>query len=132
MKAFAIWLAMTLIAFLGLSGGYHVALTVDPHKVLVVVDSSFAMRPDWHRVRGILNRIEDRRYAQFSLATEKGPVHGYRPRLDSSRLTPYAPRDFSRLPHALPEAANASEIILITNAPARQTDSFDGWTVIRP
>jgi len=86
MKAFFSWLAITLAAFGGLGGGYHLALEGNPHRVLVVVDSSFAMKPDWSRIPRVLDRIDNERYAQFALATEKGPVHGYGSRLDAGRL----------------------------------------------
>lgn len=134
MRAFAIWLLITLVGFGGLGGGYHLSLSSDPHRVLVVVDSSFAMKPDWHRVSGVLDRIEKRRYARFALATEKGPVHGYGVRLDEGRLTPYAPRDFSKLDTlgAVPDLAGAEEYILVTNAPVGDTGGLGGWTIVRP
>lgn len=134
MRAFAIWLLITLAGFGGLGGGYHLSLSSDPHRVLVVVDSSFAMKPDWHLVPRALDRIEKRRYAQFALATEKGPVHGYGRRLDEGRLTPYAPRDFSNLEtlDAAPELAGAAEYVLITNAPPGDTGGLGGWTIVRP
>lgn len=134
MRAFALWLLLTLAGFGGLGGGYHLSLRGDPHRVLVVVDSSFVMKPDWHRVFGALDRIENRRYTQFALATEKGPVHGYRGQLDARRLTPYAPRDFSRLENLenTSELAGAEEIILVTNAPASSTVGLSGWTIVRP
>jgi hypothetical protein len=85
-------------------------------------------------VSGILDQIESRRYARFALATEKGPVHGYAPHIDDGRMTPYAPRDFSKLKTLgdVPELAGAQEYILITNAPADDTRGLGGWTVIRP
>ncbi len=134
MKAFLSWLTITLIAFGGLGGGYHLALGGDPHRVLVVVDSSFGMKPDWGRIARVLDKIDNRRYAQFALATEKGPVHGYERRLDAGRLTPYAPRDFSRLGSLdrVPELAGAEEFILVTNAPAGETGGLSGWTIVRP
>lgn len=134
MRAFAIWLLVTLAGFGGLGGGYHLSLSSDPHRVLVVVDSSFDMKRDWHRVPGLLDRIEKRRYAQFALATEKGPVHGYGARLDEGRLTPYAPRDFSRLEEldTAPELAGAEEYILVTNAGSGDTGGLGGWTIVRP
>lgn len=134
MKAFFSWLAVTLVAFSGLGGGYHLVLAGDPHRVLVVVDSSFGMKPDWNRIPRILDRIDNRRYSQFALATEKGPVHGYGRRLDAGRLTPYAPRDFSRLDglESAPELSGAEEYILVTNAPAGETGGLGGWTIVRP
>lgn len=134
MKAFFSWLAITLVAFGGLGGGYHLMLDSDPHRVLVVVDSSFGMKPDWNRVARVLDRIDNQRYSQFALATEKGPVHGYGRRLDAGRLTPYAPRDFSRLDSLgnAAELAGAEEYILVTNAPAGETGGLSGWTIVRP
>lgn len=134
MKAFFSWLVVTLVAFGGLGGGYHLALDGDPHRVLVVVDSSFGMKPDWGRVSRILDKIDNQRYSQFALATEKGPVHGYGRRLDAGRLTPYAPRDFSRLENLdnAPELAGAEEYVLVTNASGGETGGLSGWTIIRP
>jgi hypothetical protein len=134
MKAFFSWLVVTLVAFGGLGGGYHLVLDGDPHRVLVVVDSSFGMKPDWGRVSRILDNIDNQRYSRFALATEKGPVHGYDRRLGAGRLTPYAPRDFSRLENLdnAPELAGAEEYVLVTNAPAGETGGLGGWTIIRP
>ena len=134
MKVFFSWLGVTLAAFGGLGGGYHLALDANPHRVLVVVDSSFGMKPDWSRVSRILDKIDDRRYSRFALATEKGPVHGYERRLDAGRLTPYAPRDFSRLDSfdGIAELAGAEEYILVTNAPAGETAGLSGWAIVRP
>lgn len=134
MKAFFSWLAVTLVAFGGLGGSYHLVLNSNPHRVLVVVDSSFGMKPDWNRVPRILDKIDNQRYSQFALATEKGPVHGYKRRLEAGRMTPYAPRDFSlldSLDNAL-ELADADEYILVTNAPAGEIGGLGGWTVVRP
>lgn len=134
MKAFGVWLAIAAAGFGALSGGYHMALSADPHRVLVVVDSSFAMKAVWHRVPALLERIENQRYTQFALATEKGPVHTYGAQLKSERLTPYAPRDFSRIDglEDTPQFAGAQEYILVTNAPESETRNLAGWTVVRP
>lgn len=134
MKAFFSWLAVTLVSFGGLAGGYHLVLEGDPDRVLVVVDSSFAMKADWSRIPAVLDRLDDRRYARFALATEKGPVHGYRRYLDAARLRPYAPRDFARLGEldAAPELAGAEERILVTNATASETANLKGWRIVRP
>ncbi len=133
MKPFAIWLACTLAAFGGLGGGYHAALEADPRKVLVIVDSSFPMQQDWGRVKQAVERLEDRRYTRFGLATEKGPVHGWRGRLSLGRLVPYGPRNFDKLAQGdFPEIAEAGEVFLVTNAPQSELDRLDGWTVVRP
>jgi hypothetical protein len=134
MRAFAVWLATTLVAFGVLGGSYHLALTGEPRKVLVIVDSSFAMKPVWPKVRGAVREIGDRRYARFGLITEKNRVHGWRRRLELGRAAPYAPRDFAKLrdPQAFPEIGEATEVFLLTNAPGDQTRDFGGWTIIRP
>jgi len=134
MKAFGTWLAVTLVGFAGLSGGYHHSLSADPHRVLVVVDSSFDMKADWHRVPALLGRIENQRYAQFALATEKGPVHGYSAQLRSDRLTPYAPRNFSKIESlkGAPLFSGAEKFILVTNASKSEASGLGGWTILRP
>jgi hypothetical protein len=133
MKPFVIWLACTLASFAGLGGGYHAALTASPRKVLVIVDSSFPMQPVWGRVKQAVERLEDRRYTQFGLATEKGPVHGWRGRLKLGQLAAYAPRNFDKLAQRdFPEIGEATEVYLVTNAPDDELDRLDGWTVIRP
>ncbi len=133
MKPFAIWLVCTLAAFGGLGGGYHAALEADPRKVLVIVDSSFPMQPVWGGVKQAVEKLQDRRYTQFGLATEKGPVHGWRGRLGLGRLAPYAPRNFDKLARGdIREIGEASEVYLVTNAPDDELDRLDGWTVIRP
>ena len=134
MKAFATWLAITLASFAGLGGGYHVALTASPRKVLVIVDTSFPMKDDWYRVPGIFEEIETRPYAQFGLATEKSQVHGWASRLRPGQLTPYAPRNFDKLESGsvFPAIGDATDVYLVTNAPDDELEAFGGWTVVRP
>jgi hypothetical protein len=134
MKSFLVWLALTLGAFGGLGGGYHLALESAPRRVLVIVDSSFAMKPVWHRVSPLLRELGKRKYSEFSLVTEKGGVHGWASRLSPGKLAPYAPRDFAALEGGgrFPEIDEAGEVYLITNAPAGETADFGDWTVLRP
>ncbi len=134
MKPFGLWLAVALAAFGGLAAAYHLALTAAPHRVLVVVDSSFAMKDDWPGVKRTLNGFEARRYSEFALITEKRRVHGWRATLRPGRLTAYAPRDFAKLADgtAFPEIAEAAEIHFLTNAPDDALEPFDHWRLIRP
>ena len=134
MKAFLVWLTLTLGAFGGLGGGYHLALESAPRRVAVIVDSSFAMKPVWHRVSPLLRDLSQRKYSEFSLMTEKGAVHSWEQRLSPGKLAPYAPRDFAALEGGgrFPEVEEASEVFLITNAPAGETADFGGWTIVRP
>lgn len=133
MRPFSIWLAVTLLVYGGFGGGYHYYLTENPRKVAVVIDASFAMQPVWIQVPGILEKINAQRYAQFSLATEKGPIHGWSTSLKLGRTAPYAPRNFSRLMSKkhFPEMAEATEIQLITNAGPALTKNLSGFKIMR-
>ena len=134
MKPFLIWLTLTLTAFGSLGGAYHLALSGEPRKVLVIVDSSFPMKSIWHRVPQVLDGIGERRYAAFGLMTEKNRVHGWQSKLVLGRLAPYAPRDFAKLKAAkgAPEAEQATEVYFLTNAAEDQLDGLPSWTIIRP
>ncbi len=134
MKVFVLWAAATLLGFGSLGGAYHWSLSADPRAVLVIVDSSFAMKPVWHRVSPLLRDLSKRKYSEFSLVTEKGGVHGWASRLSPGKLAPYAPRDFAALEGGgrFPEIGEASEVYLITNAPAGETADFGAWTIVRP
>ena len=134
MKALLIWLGAAIIVLAGVAFGYHVFRENNPDRVLVVVDSSFPMHDAWNDVRARLDDIDDRRYSEFALITEKRRVHGWSSTLDLDGVEPYAPRDFSELekPDVYPEVEDASEIIFITNANASETKGFDGWKVVDP
>ncbi len=134
MKAFATWLAITLATFAGLGGGYHVALTASPRKILVIVDTSYPMKDDWRRVPGIVREIEARPYAEFGLATEKSQVHDWGPRIRLGQLTPYAPRNFDKLESGsvFPAIGDATDVYLVTNAPDSELEGLGGWIVVRP
>ena len=59
-----------------------------------MVDSSFQMRPVWSDVQLELDRIDDEDYAEFALATEKGPVHSWQPELELVGSSAFAPCTF--------------------------------------
>jgi hypothetical protein len=132
LKSFFQWLAFTLAGFGSLSGGYHFYLKEYPSRVLVVVDTSYPMKPDEAQVRAVLDEIDNRRYTEFSLYTEKAKVHGWLPQLTLGNVTYYAPRDWSQLTglKANPEFSEASDTILITNDPADPKQP-GGWKVMR-
>jgi hypothetical protein len=134
MKTFVIWLVGTLVAFGVLGGSYHLMLTGDPRKVVVIVDSSYPMTDVWPRVPKILRGLDDERYAVFSLLSEKSDVHGWQARLELGQLTPYGPRNFEKLGsgRTLPENTEAARVYFVTNAPAADLEPFDGWEIVRP
>ena len=133
MKPFSIWLAITLFVFGMFGGSYHFYLTENPRRVLVVVDSSFHMKSAWQQMSGVLKNLGSLRYAEFSLITEKNSVHGWSPRLNLGKVSPYAPRSFSKLEGKgnYPAIEEAGEIFFLTNADASMTEGFSGWHIIR-
>ncbi len=133
MKAFAIWLAITLGVFGAAGGGYHMYLTENPRRILVVVDASFPMKPGWRQLPGVLAGLSRARYTSYSLMTEKNKVHGWSPRLSLKGVTPYAPRDFSKLAGGgnYPEIGQATETYFVTNAAPALTESLPNWRIIR-
>lgn len=133
MKLFATWTLTLILSFGMLSGGYHLYLNNNPRKILVVVDSSFAMQPVWRRIPPLLEQIDRRRYSVYGLITEKSRIHGWTEQLNLGKVSPYAPRNFSGLNEAkYPEIEDASEIYLLTNAEASQLHDFQGWRVLQP
>lgn len=133
LKPFLQWLGFTLAGFGSLGGGYHVYLTENPARVLVVLDSSFPMQSDRAGAMVLLKEIGERHYTEFSLYTEKGIVHSWRTRLMPGNVTFYAPRDWQQLSSLQKnrEFADATRTILITNDPAYSKQS-DDWIVMYP
>lgn len=128
MRPFAIWLA----AFVVLFGAFafvtnNVRGTDD---VFVLVDSSFDMRDVWTRVPGELDRIDDERYSEFALATEKSIVHGYQERLRIGDVVPFAPCDNEQLTR-YPQIEAADHLVMITTEGSCLTEGLEGdWEII--
>jgi hypothetical protein len=71
MTRFILWLVLALVAFGGSAGGYHVYLTENPRRVAVVVDTSYPMQSVWGRVPLVLDELDEARYTEYSLASDK-------------------------------------------------------------
>ena len=129
MKPLAIW-APAVAAVFGLFA-IVTSATSETEQVYVVVDSSFQMRPVWSRVPDELDRIDARSRAEFALANEKAPIHGYEPQLTLAAVdVPFAPCDFEGIADT-PDAMAADERILITVAGNEcPTDDLVGWTIV--
>ena len=132
MKALAFWLAGFVVVF----GG--VALIINAvratERVFVVVDSSFDMTQVWDQVAGELDRLDDERYTEFALATEKNLVHTWGPQLDLAGVEAFAPCDFDEI-EDYTEVGEADELILITTNGSCETDTLtEAWdiTVLEP
>lgn len=134
MKPLAIWAAGVVATFAALAG--VTTATRDTEQVFVVVDTSFFMEDVLRRVPAELDRIDDRNYAEFALATvrdtETESIHGYRSDFDWVEGDAFRPCSFEDI-DSFPEASSADERILITSeesASSCSTSELDGWTII--
>ena len=127
MKPLAFWVIGLVIA-LGVFA-LVVNLVRETSRVFVVVDSSFPMTEVWDRVTGELDEIDDERYSEFALATEKSLVHSWSEELRLGAATPFAPCDFGEIT-AYTETAEADDLILITTSTSCPTEAFSDWSII--
>jgi hypothetical protein len=127
-RPFAIWLAAFVVVF-----GIFAFVTNnvrETDEVFVLVDSSFAMQDVWTRVAVELDRIDDERYSEFALATEKSVVHGYQERLRMGDVVPFAPCNNDRLDE-YPQVQTADRLVLITTDGSCLTEGLEGdWEII--
>jgi hypothetical protein len=132
MRAFGRWLKLAVCLFGLAAGGYHVYLGSHPKKVLVILDTSYPMSAVWDQVPSVLASIEASRYTIFALASDKGRIHGWRSTLELGRNVPYAPRYLKDLRQQLgtAELGEASEVVLITNAPEKELPPSTGWKIV--
>jgi hypothetical protein len=134
MKPFLVWLAIVILVFGGLGGGYHAMLLQNPRKVLVAVDSSFQMKSAWSRVPNLLDSLDNDRYTVYTLVTEKNPIHSWKSTLNLGALVPYAPLDLAKLtgPEKYPEIEQAAQKYLITTDQTLSSNpDFKEWTIIQ-
>lgn len=133
MKALVVWLLVVGAVFGAAMGIYVFVQSSDTERVFVVVDSSFPMTDDWAEVADVLDDLDDQRYAEFALATEKQSVHTWDDELLLAGVNPYAPRDLSRVlaPDGYPEQPEADRLVLVTNAPAAELEQLTAWEIIR-
>lgn len=127
MKPLAVW----VIGFLVVFGVFALVVSIvrDTGRVFVVVDSSFPMRRVWNQVPGQLDEIDDQRFSEFALATEKATVHSWSDNLRLGAVTPFAPCGFDDVA-AYTEIGEADKLILITTPASCPTNQFADWTII--
>ncbi len=130
MKALGVWLAGFVLLFGGYSGVTHLVRDSDPESVFVIVDSSFQMREVWTQVPDVLDEIDDARYAEYALATEKGPVHGWQEQLTLGAADAFAPCGFDRV-ETYPLVAEADQVVVVTTEGSCETDSLPSDWVVR-
>lgn len=129
-KLFSIWLVIAVLGWGGAAGAEHWRLTQEPHRLAVVLDSSYPMAIDWDRALELVRQLDHARYTVFAAFTEKGLVHSWSNELNFSRVTPYAPRDRERLGKLVqaPELAKAEQILYVTSDPAPVVPA--GWEIV--
>jgi hypothetical protein len=101
----------------------------DTDRVFVVVDSAFQMERVWNQVPNQLDEIDDQRFSEFALATEKTIVHSWSDQLRLGAVTPFAPCGFDDV-SAYAEVGEADELILITTQASCASDLFADWKII--
>jgi len=126
-KPLVIW----VIGFLVVLGVFAVVVNVvrDTGRVLVVVDSSFPMESVWNQVPDELDRIDDRRFSEFALGTEKNLVHSWSDMLRLGAVKPFAPCGFDDV-MAYTEIGEADDLILITTPASCPTDQFLDFEIV--
>ncbi len=128
MRAFGIWLAAFVVVF-GIFAVVNENVR-ETEEVFVLVDSSFGMQDVWTRVAVELDRIDDARYSEFALATEKSAVHGYQERLRIGDVVPFAPCENDEVGD-YPQIETADRLILITTDGSCLTEGLEGsWEII--
>jgi len=133
-KPLAIWLTAFLVIVGGLAVGYHFVRQANPEQVFVLIDSSFEMEREWSRLPRVLESLEGDRYAEYALFTEKQRVHSWAEelRLDDS-VNAWGPRDLSGVDASrFVELSDATDRILISNAPDSDLGGFSDWRIVRP
>ena len=136
MPIFFLWLGIAVICYGSISGSYQVYLERNPHKVLVVIDTSQEMQPAWPSVHPLLQKIGARRHSIFALVSEKDVIHDWAPMLLLDDTTPQGKRDFSRLTakenHL--DLSTEPKVYFITNAVQNELNSapFTDWHIYRP
>jgi hypothetical protein len=126
-KPLAVWVIGLLFVF----GVFALVVNIvrDTGRVFVVVDSSFQMERVWNQVPDQLDKIDNRRFSEFALATEKAMVHSWRDTLRLGAVTPFAPCGFEDVA-AYTEIGEADDLILITTPSSCTTEQFADWEII--
>jgi hypothetical protein len=126
-KPLAVW----VIGFLVVFGVFALVVNIvrDTGRVFVVVDSSFQMERVWSQVPERLDEIDDQRFSEFALATEKTMVHSWSDQLRLGAVTAFAPCGFDDVA-AYGEIDEADDLILITTPASCASELFADWKII--
>lgn len=129
MKQFAIWLAIFLLLFGGLSGFYHFYLSSTPQRVLVAIDVSESMNDYKLQIHDKLDFLRQRKYTEFAVITNSTSkkyqlLHDWQTALDTdqiSQINMYTNLELSGFLEN-EKIRQADEIIFVTNS--KHTDEI--------
>ncbi len=134
LKIFLLWFLVAGTLYAAVGGGLHLYLSSEPERILVAVDSSYAMKAKWPAVVELLERLDTKnRYTHFALITEKRSVHSWQPDLSLGNTRAYGPRRLQRLMEqdVFFSQQTADERILITSqSPGTEDLRKAGWDII--
>ncbi|MEM7238307.1 MAG: hypothetical protein AAF501_10865 [Pseudomonadota bacterium] len=129
MRAFLLWLILSLLCWTGLERWLDSSFRTNPRLVVVALDTSFAMEPVWNAIPPLLGNLDGAPYESYELHGPRGKLDGPAERVAIGTLRPYGPRSFDRLAKI---GVEAHRRILITNATADELPAPTGWTVLSP
>ena len=134
MRAFAIWLALTVTAFAGAGGAYPAYLTSHPRLVAIVIDTSYEMRSVLSVAANTASALAaDARYSEIAYFSDKAQLSDYLPKARVPPLSAYGPRQLNKLSDGTlaNQLVDAQRIIFISNAPAAERARLPGhWQQI--
>lgn len=125
----AVWLTTLTLAYGGLAAGYAAWLATTPHRVVIVVDGSFAMARHERWIRRRLDALGEAPYTRFALFSDRGQIHPWRDAIDWSPRTTYGRLDAAALRRlaAHPDFARADAVHLLTRLRRQALDLPDRW-----
>ena len=111
--------------------GYEdIGLDADQTKALLeTFAEGFGINPTNDGAFPALDEIDDRRFSEFALATEKSLVHSWSEQLQIGAVNPFAPCGFDDVA-AYTEIGEANDLILITTSGSCSTEGFADWEII--
>ena len=136
MKAFALWSLLCTGSFAALAGGYHATLDSTPHRVAVVIDTSYETQ---RALPGLLRQAQtdfaDARYTEVGVFSEKSRLAKDARGFPSVSPRAWAPRDFKRLADGpLRDQLDGYDRVLVyTNASTADVSGLpDSWQIVNP
>lgn len=124
LKSFAAFILLQL----GLWGGAHTYLTLNPEPILVVVDTSYAMKPHFNEAKRWIEDFEaNSRYKKIYVGTDKaemGALSDLRSK-DTLFRTAFGRLSTEKLDNLYARQPAATRYLL-----SSEVNQLDGWSVV--